>query len=146
MLGKLAPNFSLWELVPERVYRELGQRAVKLLDVRIIISAQQLRNFYDKPVVINTWKNYRRTGWPKFEFRGFRPRWYTKTKAKYSQHYAGRAFDLNVIGVEPEQVRKDIRANRGEFAFITEIEVKTKGWVHIACPDPVGQNIRMVRG
>lgn len=92
-----------------------------LMDDRILITADKVREYYGVPVTVNNWY------WGgNLKNRGFRAL-NTTVGAKLSQHKFGRAFDFDVKNVPAEQVRNDIR--KGKFPLITCIE-KDVSWVH----------------
>lgn len=101
--------------------KEYEQYWLILMDDRILITADEIREYYGVPVTINNWY------WGgNFKNRGFREM-NTSVGAKLSQHKFGRAFDFDVKNVPAEQVRNDIR--KGKFPLITCIE-KDVSWVH----------------
>jgi len=54
--------------------------------------------------------------------------------AHFSQHKFGRAADLKLDGITPEEVRRDIIANFNlyrEKTAITTIEAQTPTWLHV---------------
>ena len=142
----IAPNFILPELVPPQVWEKRGERSIELLDDRILIFLQKVRNYYRKPVIVNTWyfdqdtKNLYKeikkddriferiiTGYNNvFFYRGLRPFEY-KEGATYSQHKYGRAVDFHISGMDSEEIRKDVLA--GRIKGITTMETDIS-WFH----------------
>ena len=47
-------HFSIEEFVPPHVYQERGERAWQLLDERMLITCDQMREAFG-PMIINTW-------------------------------------------------------------------------------------------
>jgi uncharacterized protein YcbK (DUF882 family) len=114
------PKYFTWqELMPSPEYEPYW---LILMDERLLITLDAIREHYKRPVIVNTWHKG-----GQFKYRGFRPMNLT-LGAKYSQHRFGRAVDFDVQGISPEQVRNDIRS--GLFPEITCIE-KDVNWVHI---------------
>jgi len=112
--------FDIEELVPPSIIASIGENvAWLLLDVRIVWTADAIRNYFKKPLWVNI------KGYPN---RGFRP-W---TPGKYSQHNFGRALDGTVEGFSAEEVRQEILTHPNEpaFRFINRIELDTS-WLHV---------------
>ena len=126
---KASKSFELVELVGPQTIKDRGDQAIQLIDNRIIIVAQALRDFLNVPITINNWS----AGGILHE-SGLRDI-NTTTGALYSQHKYGRALDLHFQGITPEQVRQAIRNNWPKFkaAGLTTIELNTPTWVHIDC-------------
>ena len=130
-MGKIRPNFGLKEFVPPTIWTQFRDRARWFLDPRMLDLAQFYRDFFGKPVYVNTWG----VDWlgTNFELRGFRPP-SADTGAHYSQHKFGRAFDCNVKGMTPDEVRGAIRENESAFmgAGLTTLESGeiADTWVH----------------
>jgi len=126
---QITKNFSVQEVVPPDVYAARGDAAAQLMDIRIVNVAQWIRDQTGKSITINNWKSggqYKESGLRNFE---------TSTGAKWSQHKFGRALDLKVEGLNPEDVRQFIRDNWNVLKKIglSCIEKDTPSWVHIDC-------------
>lgn len=119
-------HFGLYEFVPPAQYRALGNRSIILLDYRILKTADMVREWFGVPVTINNWK----WGKPR-RFSGWRPPWYRC--ARYSQHFAGRAIDIQVKGLRASRIRREILDNYRHFLYITAIERGTPTWTHLDC-------------
>lgn len=121
-------HFSLKELVPQDVFNELGDRALILLEPRMLMMIDGIRQFFGKPITINNWH----TG-GKFKERGYRSG-ETATGAKWSQHKFGRAADMDIQGMTAEQVRTAIIANQKD-PLLSHVSVLEKNvtWVHADC-------------
>lgn len=118
-------HFDIWELVSKEVYEERGEKAWQLLDVRMLMVIDLLRQKYGK-ITINDWK------WGgKNQSRGLRTP-SSKYYRKYSQHTYGRAFDLIFHDITAEEVRQDILKNPESklYKYITSFEENTS-WLHI---------------
>jgi len=127
--------FDWEELVPPEIFKSPPPTGFAILfDPRMLITLIRLRERYAKPITCNTWANN-----GQFRYRGLRPLGVIpKGGAKYSQHFFGRACDLDVAGMTAEEVRQDIKANLNDpaFEFITCIEDKVS-WIHFDCRIPL---------
>lgn len=136
--------FVLQEFVPPEVFDALGQNAWAVMDPRIVWTLDAIRDFYKKPITINNWH----VG-GQFKYRGFRPRDYAETSAKFSQHFMGRAVDFDIKGLTADEFRKQVKMNTGApmLKYITAIE-EGVNWIHIDVrPVPSGTaSIIWIRG
>jgi len=125
---QVRPDFDLREFVPPSVWEAFGAASRWFLDPRMLDLAQFYRDYFDASVTVNTW------AWNgRFKERGFRlPD--TNTGARLSQHKFGRAFDCNIAGMTPEEVRERIMDNEALFMDkgLTTLESGeiAKTWVH----------------
>ena len=122
-------HFQIKEFVTPEAYTARGEKAIELMDNRIINCADLLREMLDKPCVINNWHlngQYHESGLRSMD---------TTTGAKWSQHKFGRAIDVKVIGMKSEEVRAFIRLHWQEFKAVglTTIEKDTPTWCHCDC-------------
>ena len=117
-------HFEIHELVPPAVLRDRGDRAWELLDERLLIILDRLRERYGKMTVNNyhwdgnrMWSGLRTPNSP-----------YYRT---HSQHSFGRAADCLFDEKIAEEVRQDILANPDDpdFELIGSIEVDVS-WLH----------------
>lgn len=120
-------HFAIHELVPPDVFRERGESAWALLDDRMLITLDRLREKYGSMTVNNyfwdgtrKWSGLRTPGSP-----------YYRT---YSQHTFGRAADCVFKHTSAEKVRQDILRKPCDltdpvFTLITSIELKVS-WLH----------------
>lgn len=130
-------HFDLREFVPPDVYTALGANAWVVMDPRIVWTLDQIRMLFGKPITVNNWH----LG-GKFRYRGFRPRDYTETAARYGQHYMGRAVDFDIKGMSAEEFRSSLKMNPNNLAYryITACEEGTN-WIHLDVrPVQSGQN------
>jgi len=117
-------HFAIHELVPKQVYEDRGERAWQLLDERLLITLDRLRERYGS-MTVNNWY------WGKDrEWSGLR----TKESPFYSpcsQHSFGRAADCLFADKSAEAVRKDILAAPDDetFALIGSLELGVS-WLH----------------
>ena len=114
------PKYFQWyELMPSKKYQNYW---LILMDERILITLDEVRKYYGRPVTVNNWY------WGgKFNSRGWREQ-NDQDGATLSQHKFGRAVDFDVYQIPAEEVRNDIR--KGKFPLITCIE-RDVSWVHI---------------
>jgi len=129
-------HFDLSELVPPQVQSELGDQAILLLEPRMLMMIDGIRNFFNRRITVNNW-HYG----GQFTLRCFRPS-DTTTGARWSQHKFGRAADMDIEGYTAEQARSIILANQKnpELTYISVMESKVN-WVHADC-----RNIKSTSG
>lgn len=143
ILTTYRPNpdwFDVREFVPPNVFALRGERAWELLDPRILLTANQLRERFG-PVKVNDWH---RGG--HFKYSGFRDP-ACLIGARLSQHRFGRALDMKFRDASPREVFRYILENRSEFPYITTIEdvEHTPTWVHVDCRNNAEEGIRVIR-
>lgn len=130
--------FSWQELLPPEIYNSPPPVGFAILfDPRMLLTLIRLRERYNKPIICNNWANK-----GPFKYRVFRPYGVLPSGgSKFSQHYFGRACDLDVAGMTAEEVRQDMRRNPNNpaFEFITCVEDKVT-WVHFDCRTPIHNN------
>jgi len=115
-------HFKAHELVPPDVYKDRGEKALELIDVRILITADTLRNYWGA-MTINDWY------WGgKRVASGLRTPDSPHYKP-YSQHTFGRALDGIFAKVNAEIVRQDILKYPDKYPFITFLETNIS-WLH----------------
>ncbi len=119
-------HFKLYELVPKATLAHMGERAWLLLDHRILIAGDQVRDFFGAPCTVNTWHD----GGDK-DSRGWRPG-DDPDGAEHSQHKYGRALDLIIQGVTGAEARDVILNHQEHFPFISRIEDGTPH-LHFDC-------------
>ncbi len=125
---KLSKNFWLHEFIPPDLYEMSLNNSTLFIDDRLIRLVQFIRDRFSKPIRINDWMDG-----GGFVNSGFRPP-LCDIGAHFSQHKFGRAADLKIDGVSPEEVRRDIKANYQlykEKTALTTIEAKTPTWLHV---------------
>ncbi|KKN68328.1 hypothetical protein LCGC14_0452040 [marine sediment metagenome] len=120
-------NIWLWELMPQKVYEQYGAKCIWFIDPKIPPLAQFIRDWFNKPIVLNTWKNSGES-----EYRGYRPR-DCEVGAEHSQHRFGRAVDFIIPGKWPQEIIREIQIYYKQFndVGLTTIEKDTPTWVHI---------------
>ena len=129
---KVTDNFYLDEFVPPEIYNVRGARSLALMDIRIILACQHIRDISGRRVTVNNWWNG-----GALDERGLRIS-NTPTGARWSQHKYGRAVDLSVDGMRPREVHDLIRKHEIYFIerqWITTLEnpAFTPTWTHIDC-------------
>lgn len=130
-LGHYTPrHFIAQEFLPPEVFDRFGAGALyTFIDVRVLITADQVRDFFGAVVTGNNWH---RGGL--LRYRGYRPdRYYTDRgtdpTGKGSQHRFGRAFDCDVAGCSADFVRDVIQRHPLLFPYIRRIELGV-AWLH----------------
>ncbi len=137
MSALLLKHFTVQEFVPRHIYQRRGDKAIELMDYRIVKSIDDLRaNLktagYDSPLTINNWI----WGGDR-QFCGLR----TPTSKDYSetsQHTFGRAIDA-VSKTSVAAMHHHILTKRHLYPHINFIEIDIN-WLHIDCRDNVGGN------
>lgn len=126
------PNFFLDEFIDPSTYASRGEKSLSLMDHRIIVFAQWLRETLGKPITINNWATggqYRESGLRTFN---------TNTGAKWSQHKYGRAIDIKCKDATPNQIFAILKAHESyliQSQICTTIENLefSKTWIHCDC-------------
>jgi len=142
---KVTENIYLDEVIHPDIYSQRGQKSIQLIDIRIVLAAQLLRDTIGKPIHINNW-------WHggKFQNRGLRP-FNSTVGARWSQHKYGRGLDFHIEGMTPSQIQAVILQHEEMFItkqWITVMEDvrDTPSWVHIDCRYTGEDQIVIVRG
>lgn len=117
-----ARYFSVQELVPPDVYQDRGEKAWELIDERLIIVLDQLREKFG-PTTVNNWGVGGDRKWSGLRTED------SPYGSRYSQHRFGRAADCLFSKVSAAQVREYILANPEEFPLINSVELDTS-WLH----------------
>lgn len=123
-------HFKGYELLPPREHKHWGDKGMALfMDVRVLITADQIREFFGSTVLFNTWY------WGgSSRYRGYRPdRYYDQQgQSSYksgSQHRFGRAGDCKIVGVTATEARDIIMNHQDQFPWIRRLEDDVS-WVH----------------
>jgi len=117
-------HFAIHELVPRNVFEDRGEKAWELLDDRLLITLDRLRERYGS-MTVNNWY------WGKDrEWSGLRTK-ESPFYSPYSQHTFGRAADCLFFKTSVEQVRQDILSMPTDSAFelIGSVELGVS-WLH----------------
>lgn len=132
--------FRIEELVDKKTFEKWGERSWMFLRPEALISLDNIRRYFERPVTVNDWL------WGgQFHNRGFRPL-YSTVGGDYSQHRLGNAFDLDVKGVSAEEARQTIIRLKDDplFELIMCLETDV-GWLHFDCRNiPDRQRILLV--
>jgi len=117
-------HFIIEELVPPKVYDDRGHKAWELMDERMLITLDNLRDRYGS-MTINNWKWGGDRQWSGLRTPD------SPYYSPYSQHTFGRAADCIFKDVTAEEVRQDILNNRDhdDFELIESIELDVS-WLH----------------
>ena len=117
-------HFIIQELVDPDTYAKRGDRGWQLLDDRVLITLDRLRERYGS-MTVNNWKWGGDRKWS--GLRTVDSPWFST----YSQHTFGRAADCIFKTVTAEDVRQDILANPDDptFELINSIELGVS-WLH----------------
>lgn len=113
--------FSIKEFVPEKVFKEFGDKSIWFVRPEILVTADRIRERYNKPMVVNTWP-FQENG---FQNRGFRDP-DCIYGAKRSLHKLACAIDFNVEDIPSEEIQKDIIKHpfQKSFELITCVEIE----------------------
>ena len=135
----LPKYFSIEELVPPEVYADRGEKAWQLLDPKMLMTIDQMREAFG-PMVINTWHSKKLMGaYGVRKYSGLRTLEFYENYYpgmgmeqyfnSYSQHKYGRAFDAVFKERTAAEVREYVRNNLEEFPYLTAIECGIS-WFH----------------
>lgn len=138
-------HFVLEELVPPTVFNALGESAWDLFDEKLILTIDQLYEFFG-PIVINDWHkggNFKESGFRDMD---------SKVGAAKSRHKFGQALDCKPVKTTPQAMHAAILANPTKWPHLTtleDIEATTtapgKGWVHISVQPAIQSGIRIIK-
>jgi len=130
--------FDIKELVDRETFNRWGEKAWMFLRPEALNSLDMIRDHFEKPVWVNNWE----IGGD-FQWRGLRPA-YSTVGNVHSQHRFGNGFDLDVQGVNPDEVRETILKHQDNiFTLITCLETDIT-WVHFDCRN-ILDRIRLVK-
>jgi hypothetical protein len=136
-------HFCVQEYIPPEIYSEKGEKSILLMDDRILKTDDSIREFFNVPIIMNTWWNDKLI--KQFKYRrnsGFR-NFNCTEGSKYSQHKYGRASDKLLVGLNIKEVIKEIIKNRKLFPYIAVIEDNVS-WLHTDCRCLDETNIRLI--
>lgn len=140
MKGYRPQHFELHELVPPEILELRGEAAWELLEPRLLVAADRVREKFG-PCTVNDWK----TG-GRFRESGLRDPC-TGTGARFSQHKRGAAIDAKFKDATPRAVFDYLLEHPDEFPEITVLEdvAKTPTWVHFDVRAASWAGIRVVQ-
>lgn len=128
--GYKPEHFNLHELVSADSYNRLSHAHLwGIFNPLLLWTIDQIREFYNKPMTINNWFY----GGDR-QYSGLRMPGEYPASGSLSQHRFGNAVDFYIKGIEPAEIRQDIKENPNNdiFQFITAIEdFNGMNWVHI---------------
>ena len=129
-------HFATKEFVPIKIYERWGDAALMFMDVRMLWTADAVREYFNKRMFIN---------FRDFQYRGFRPPSYIGG-AELSQHRFGRALDFDIEKVSADEVRQEIITHPREpaFRYITVLE-SSVSWVHADCRLTNQEDIKIIQ-
>lgn len=132
-------HFIIQELVDRATFEKFGEQAWMLFNPIALEALDDLRRFFNAPVIVNNWHEG-----GQFQYRGFRPR-SCSIGAEYSQHRFGNAFDCDIQGVTAQEARKKILENQDNLLLfqITRLEDKVN-WVHMDCAN-IDDRIKVIQ-
>lgn len=119
-------HFEIEELVPPEVYRTMGNRAWELMDDRLLMALDLLRDRYGA-MTINNWKWNGNRQWSGLRTAD------SPYYSPFSQHTFGRAADCLFKTHTAESIQNAIQARFETdecFRHINSIELGVK-WLHI---------------
>ena len=124
-------HFSVKELVTPDIYEARGEKALELIDVRIVMILDHLREALDKPITVNSWSwggHYSQSGLRDVEHYGTAEKYFNS----FSQHKYGRGVDFRVEDMTADEVRQYIYDHKDEGAlkYVTFVE-EDVSWVHV---------------
>lgn len=117
-------HFAIHELVPPKVFEERGEKGWELMDERLLITLDNLRERYGATTVNNYYWGRDR------EWSGLRTP-DSPYYSRHSQHSFGRAADCLFGNISAEEVRQEVLANPDDpaFQYIGSIELGVS-WFH----------------
>lgn len=127
-------HFNIREWVPPSVFEDRGEKAWMLIDPRLIVVMDSIREELDAPITINDWSWQGKRMWSGLRLPG------SPYYSKYSQHSFGRAVDFLAAGYTADEVRAVIRKlfKRGKLpvkGLRLELGVN---WVHLDLANVIG--------
>lgn len=119
--------FKIEELVSPQAYKDRGNKAWQLLDDRLLITLDRLREKYGS-MTINNWSYGGNREWSGLRTAD------SPYFSKYSQHSFGRAADIIFKNVTAEEVRQDMLESLDDevYEYVNSIELGVS-WVHLDC-------------
>lgn len=115
-------HFDVQELVPQSIYDLRGPQAIELIDERVLITLDKLREVFGV-CTVNNWVflgDFSQSGLRTSEAPEYSPT---------SQHTFGRAMDCKFRDNSAQEVRLRVTENKPMFPYITFIEDDVS-WFH----------------
>ena len=120
----LPKHFQAKELVPPSIYEKRGEQSIQLIDERVLITLDKLRETFGS-CTINDWPFSNDCQFTQSGLRTPESDVYSPT----SQHTFGRAMDCKFKDYSGEEIRNLVIENRAIFPYITFIE-NDVSWFH----------------
>lgn len=135
-----ARHFNIHELVPKKIYQTRNDKAWELIDSRLILLIDALRDDFGSATI----NNYAYGG--NREWSGLRTPespWYSPT----SQHSFGRAADMIFKNHQAQEVREAIKANQDKYLTICDtITIEDDvTWLHIDVRNNIDKGLRFFK-
>ena len=137
-MEKITKNFYITEFVSYKVFKQFGEKSHWFVDRRIVELAQFTRDYFWKSMTINNWWDANESEQDALpserQYSGFREPSCT-IGGTLSQHRFGRAIDIRIVGLTPQEVYTAILAAKEKFmaAGLTTLEDirDTPTWNHL---------------
>jgi len=122
-------HFKIQEFVDPITYDKFGNKSLMFFDEKILIIADNLKEYFDTTITINNWFWNGERKWS--GLRTNKSDYYSS----YSQHSFGKAIDFQVKNIPTSEVRKTILKHQKKkcFEYITRMENNTPTWIHVDC-------------
>lgn len=118
--------FKIQELVSRKVHQLYGEHAWRFFDPIALKGLDHAREIYG-PCTINNWH----TGGA-LQYSGLRADGEYPKSSIVSSHRHGKAFDTKFADVKPERVQHEIQHGVVVIPGLTELELGTDTWTHMA--------------
>lgn len=144
-LSKYVPKyFAAHEFLPPEIYQKWGDKGLMFMDVRILWTADAIRERFAEKCYINTYNlpnsvqrkiragTTQRIG----KRRDSGLRLFVYNKLSYlTAHKFGRAIDIIVDNISAAEVRQEIKSHPKDpaFRFITRVEKDRGSYNHLDC-------------
>lgn len=119
--------FKPQELVPPHVFTQRGTKSFELMDDRVLITLDALREKFG-PLTVNNYHTGGDRRWSGLRTQGFY-RSPSEYEASFSQHKYGRAADCIPANTTAEKMRQYVLDHPEEFPYITFLETNIS-WFH----------------
>lgn len=118
-------HFKIEELVDKTTFETLGEEAWQLFNTETLIALDDLREYFNASISINTWAKGGQSQW-----RGYRSP-ACPIGAAHSQHRLGNAFDCTIKGYTAAEARAEIIAHQGNELLKRIMRLEDKvSWLH----------------
>lgn len=117
-------HFDIKELVPPDIFQNRGEQSIQLIDERVLITLDKLRETFGS-CTVNDWPFSTDCHYTQSGLRTPDSDVYSPT----SQHTFGRAMDCKFKEYTGQEIRNHVIENRALFPYITFIEDDVS-WFH----------------